>query len=78
MSSWRFFNLLPIPPFDGSHIVEGLLPREMAEVYGRFRNYGMMVVLLLLVVLPWLVAGQHRHHRQSGGAAGAMDDAPLS
>jgi Zn-dependent protease len=22
------FNLLPIPPFDGSHIVEGLLPRE--------------------------------------------------
>ena len=21
------FNLLPIPPFDGSHIVEGLLPR---------------------------------------------------
>ena len=23
-----FFNLLPIPPFDGSHIVEGLLPRS--------------------------------------------------
>ena len=22
-----FFNLLPIPPFDGSHIVEGVLPR---------------------------------------------------
>ena len=24
------FNLLPIPPFDGSHIVEGLLPRAAA------------------------------------------------
>ena len=52
-----FFNLLPIPPFDGSHIVEGLLPRELARVYGRFRNYGMMVVILLLVVLPWLAPG---------------------
>ena len=52
-----FFNLLPIPPFDGSHIVEGLLPRGLAQVYGRFRNFGMVLVLLLLVVLPWLAPG---------------------
>jgi len=25
------FNLLPIPPFDGGHVVEGLLPRRLAR-----------------------------------------------
>lgn len=52
-----FFNLLPIPPFDGSHIVEGLLPRNLARAYGSLRQYGMMLILLLVVVLPWLVPG---------------------
>ncbi len=51
------FNLLPIPPFDGSHIVEGLLPRPAAEVYHRFRRYGFTLVLLLLVVLPSFIPG---------------------
>ncbi|MFA7587360.1 MAG: site-2 protease family protein [Novosphingobium sp.] len=49
-----FFNLLPIPPFDGSHIVEGLLPERMAEAYASMRRYGMAVVLVLIVVLPML------------------------
>ncbi len=49
------FNLLPIPPFDGSHIVEGLLPPRAAVVYERFRPLGFPLVLGLLVVLPWLV-----------------------
>lgn len=52
------FNLLPIPPFDGSHIVEGLLPRQLAQAYGNFRRYGMMLVLLLLVVLPSIAPGR--------------------
>ena len=25
------FNLLPVPPFDGGHVVEGLLPRSLAR-----------------------------------------------
>lgn len=49
------FNLLPIPPFDGSHIVEGVLPRDLARSYGKLRRYGMGLILLLLVVLPSLV-----------------------
>ncbi|WP_273958782.1 site-2 protease family protein, partial [Lacticaseibacillus paracasei] len=24
------FNLLPMPPFDGGHVVEGILPRPLA------------------------------------------------
>ncbi|MEO5598309.1 MAG: site-2 protease family protein [Novosphingobium sp.] len=51
------FNLLPIPPFDGSHIVEGLLPDRLADAYSRLRPFGFMLVLGLLVVLPSMIPG---------------------
>lgn len=51
------FNLLPIPPFDGSHIVEGVLPQQAALWYGQFRKLGFALVLVLLVVLPRLFPG---------------------
>ncbi|HSQ94900.1 MAG TPA: site-2 protease family protein [Croceibacterium sp.] len=47
-----FFNLLPIPPFDGSHIVEGLLPPRMAQAYGKLRGVG-MALFFVLVALSW-------------------------
>lgn len=47
-----FFNLLPIPPFDGSHIVEGLLPRRWAAAYERLRPIG-MVLFLALIAVTW-------------------------
>jgi Zn-dependent protease len=51
------FNLLPIPPFDGSHIAEGLLPEPLARQYRKVRRLGFALVLLLLIVLPTLVKG---------------------
>lgn len=51
------FNMLPIPPFDGSHVVEGLLPRRMAAGYAKFSRFGMLIPLILLVALPALVPG---------------------
>jgi len=48
------FNLIPLPPFDGSHIVEGLLPDDAARAYGRLRPYGLPLLFLLLLVIPWL------------------------
>ncbi|MBR0552846.1 site-2 protease family protein [Stakelama marina] len=48
------FNLLPIPPFDGGHVVEGLLPRRLAKRYARLGRFGFPLLLLLLVVLPML------------------------
>jgi Zn-dependent protease len=51
------FNLLPIPPFDGSHIVEGLLPPRAALVYDKLRPFGFPLIFLLLLVIPWLVPG---------------------
>jgi Zn-dependent protease len=51
------FNLLPIPPFDGSHIVEGLLPERLAIAYGKVRVVGFALVLILLIAIPALVPG---------------------
>jgi Zn-dependent protease len=48
------FNLLPIPPFDGSHVVEGLLPRPLAAGYARLGRFGLPLLLVLLVALPML------------------------
>lgn len=61
------FNLLPIPPFDGSHIVEGALPRSLARHYARLRPFGFPLVLLLVVVLPKLVPGFDIVQRVIGG-----------
>lgn len=46
------FNLLPIPPFDGSHILEGVLPERAAEQYARLRPIG-MVLFFGLIALTW-------------------------
>ena len=51
------FNMLPIPPFDGSHIVEGLLPRPLVPAFNGLRRYGFFLVLALIVVLPQLIPG---------------------
>lgn len=46
------FNLLPIPPFDGSHIIEGALPRRMAVAYEKLRPFGMLL-FFCLILLSW-------------------------
>jgi Zn-dependent protease len=44
------FNLLPIPPLDGSHVMKYLLPRPLAIRYVQFGRYGLLVLMLLLFV----------------------------
>ncbi len=51
------FNLLPIPPFDGSHIVEGLLPPDAARQYNKLRPFGFPLLFLLLLVIPYFFPG---------------------
>lgn len=46
------FNLLPVPPFDGGHVVEGLLPRPLARSFRKVGRYSMLVFVVLLLVLP--------------------------
>jgi Zn-dependent protease len=45
-----FFNLIPIPPLDGSKIFAGLAHADLAYKYERFMGmYGMFILLVLLV-----------------------------
>ncbi len=41
------FNFLPIPPLDGSKILAGLLPPDMARSYASVERYGFVIILLL-------------------------------
>ena len=44
------FNLVPLPPLDGSWIASFGLPRELGDAYDRFvRPYGTMILLVLVV-----------------------------
>lgn len=51
-----FFNLLPLPPLDGSGIVTGLLPPRAAASYHAFSRYG-FAILLALIFLPQVIHG---------------------
>lgn len=42
------FNLFPIPPLDGSHVLEELLPYNMARAYEQIRPYGFLLLMGLL------------------------------
>ena len=48
------FNLLPIPPLDGSRVVLGLLPRGLALHYARLDRFGMALVIGLIALPPLL------------------------
>ena len=39
------FNMIPIPPLDGSRVVAALMPREMAEAWSRLDQYGMLILM---------------------------------
>ncbi|MEO6581297.1 MAG: site-2 protease family protein [Sphingomicrobium sp.] len=46
------FNLIPLPPFDGGHVVEGLLPPDAAKRFRSIGRYSLLVFVFLLLVLP--------------------------
>ncbi len=53
-----FFNLVPIPPLDGSHVLEWILPEKWAEQYARIGAYGIFLLLGFIylggVMVIWL------------------------
>jgi Zn-dependent protease len=42
------FNLIPIPPLDGSHVVKYILPLRLAVWYQQVGRYGIVILVLLL------------------------------
>lgn len=42
------FNMLPVPPLDGSRVMAWLLPARIREAYVSLERYGMLIVIGLL------------------------------
>jgi Zn-dependent protease len=43
-----FFNMLPIPPLDGSKVLMGLLPREYDRFFMNMERYGFFILIFLI------------------------------
>jgi len=46
------FNLVPIPPLDGSRVVQYFLSGEALHVYRRLEQFGLLLVVALLFFVP--------------------------
>ncbi|MEK9148830.1 MAG: site-2 protease family protein [Candidatus Desantisbacteria bacterium] len=44
------FNLLPIPPLDGSKILMGILPSGLSNKYARLERFGFFILILFIAV----------------------------
>jgi Zn-dependent protease len=42
------FNLIPIPPLDGSRVLMGILPSNLAQQYANFERYGFIVLFAFI------------------------------
>lgn len=47
-----YFNLIPIPPLDGSHVLKHLLPASLGARYMALGRYGIAILFLMLLVFP--------------------------
>jgi Zn-dependent protease len=47
-----FFNLIPIPPLDGSHVLARALPRPLADQYRELGRFGLLIVMALIFFVP--------------------------
>ena len=51
------FNLIPIPPLDGHHLVKGFIARKSPKFYMAYQRYGFFALIILLFAVPWFRAG---------------------
>jgi Zn-dependent protease len=42
------FNMLPIPPLDGSRVIGAFMPRQMYAAWARLDQYGMFFLIGLI------------------------------
>lgn len=47
-----FFNLIPLPPLDGSHVLAQLLPVRLRMPYRRLGGYGLLILMAVLFLAP--------------------------
>jgi Zn-dependent protease len=49
------FNLIPIPPLDGSHILFSLLPGDLWRLRAQLSQFGMLIVFAVVLLFPTLI-----------------------
>lgn len=49
-----FFNLLPIPPLDGSSIFAFFLPRKYLPVYYKVQQYSFPIFMVAIILVPYI------------------------
>ena len=52
-----FFNLIPIPPLDGSRVVQYFLPQKALRIYDQLERYGFIILIAVLFFLPGALSG---------------------
>ena len=48
------FNMIPVPPFDGSKVLAGFLPDGLRQRFQRLDRYALLIMIAMLLVLPRL------------------------
>jgi len=51
------FNLIPVPPLDGSKVVQAFLPRSMQRAMWQLERYGFFLVIIILLLFREQVFG---------------------
>jgi Zn-dependent protease len=51
------FNLIPLPPLDGSHVIRHFLSYDALKTYDRFGYFGLMILVFVLPMLHFDVVG---------------------
>ncbi len=69
-----FFNLLPVFPLDGSHILQAILPYDKARKYAQFMGQYGIVLLIVIIVTPLVellvvIPSSLLYHLLTGGFA---------
>ena len=54
--NFAIFNMIPIPPLDGSHILRELLQRDLAYQFDRLERYSFLILIVFLMtpILDWV------------------------
>jgi Zn-dependent protease len=47
------FNLIPVPPLDGSHVLSAFLPEKIGEQFRQIGFFGILIVIMLMRIGPF-------------------------
>lgn len=51
------FNLIPLPPLDGSHVLFAFLPGDNYRLFAQLSQFGFLIIFLIIFLMPGLITG---------------------